>query len=144
MKTLTLTLIALAAMVSTTMATAQTSKPDPMHKSEHAMMKMAAISSAFKGIEVNGGTVSINKMEGKTVLTLSSDFMSPKSPAPHWQVVDSKGNVYLLNQLRIAGDKENRMIVLPSYVRDVAKVQIWCSFAEVVLGEATFQRAVKL
>jgi hypothetical protein len=29
-------------------------------------------------------------------------------------------------------------IALPSYVKDVAKVQIYCAWAEAVLGEATF------
>jgi hypothetical protein len=29
-------------------------------------------------------------------------------------------------------------ITLPSYIRDVAKVQIYCAWAEAVLGEASF------
>ena len=33
------------------------------------------------------------------------------------------------------GDKINSSIVLPSYIHDVAKVQMWCAFAEIVLGE---------
>jgi hypothetical protein len=57
-------------------------------------------------------------------------------------VVDSKGNVYLLNQLKIKDGKTNRTIVLPSYVHDVAKVQIWCSFAEALLGEAPFPKPI--
>jgi hypothetical protein len=32
----------------------------------------------------------------------------------------------------------NRSITLPSYISDVAKVQFWCAYAEVVLGEASF------
>lgn len=107
--------------------------------------KMEAVStstsSAFKGIEVNGGTVTFSKEGGKRTLSLSPDFKLPKTPAPHWQVIDSKGNAYLLNQLKIAGDKTNLKVALPSYIKDVAKVQIWCSFAEVNLGEATFAKA---
>jgi hypothetical protein len=67
----------------------------------------------------------------------------PDTPAPSWQIVDSKGNTYLLNQFRIKGDKTNRMITLPSYIKDVAKVQVWCTFAEVLLGEAAFDTVVK-
>ena len=53
------------------------------------------------------------------------------------------GNTYLLNQMRIKGDKTNRMITVPSYIKDIAKVQVWCSFAEVVLGETSFDTIVK-
>jgi len=33
--------------------------------------------------------------------------------------------------------------VLPAYVKDVAKVQIWCAWAEALLGEASFSKAIK-
>ena len=75
-------------------------------------------------------------------LTWSDDFKIPETPAPHWQVVDTKGNVYLLNRLAIKGDKQNRTIALPAYINDVAKVQIWCAYAEVLLGEAPFSKAI--
>jgi hypothetical protein len=42
----------------------------------------------------------------------------------------------------IKGDKLNKSITLPAYVADVAKVQIWCAFAEVNLGEAAFASAI--
>ena len=71
-------------------------------------------------------------------MKVSDDFVIPDTPAPSWQIVDSKGNTYLLNQFRIKGDKTNREITLPGYIKDVAKVQVWCSFAEVLLGETTF------
>ena len=100
-------------------------------------------SSMFKGIEVNKGHVMLSKDMGKTTLTLSPDFVLPKTPAPHWQIVDSKGNTYLLKQLKVAGDKLNKTITLPSYIMDVAKVQIWCSFAEVNLGEVSFKMMEK-
>jgi hypothetical protein len=42
----------------------------------------------------------------------------------------------------ISGDKQNRTITVPAYVKDVAKVQIWCAYAEVLLGEASFASPV--
>ena len=38
----------------------------------------------------------------------------------------------------IAKDKVNTSITLPAYIKDVAKVQIYCAWAEAVLGEASF------
>ena len=102
----------------------------------------AAVSSTFKGIEVNAGTVSYSEVEGKRILKLSDDFVIPKTPAPTWQVIDTEGNAYLLKQLRIKGDKVNLQVTLPKYIKNVAKVQIWCSFAEVNLGEAKFAEPV--
>ncbi|MCI0612090.1 hypothetical protein L0244_03785 [bacterium] len=98
--------------------------------------------SVFSGVKVNGGTATHSKDGMKNILTLSDDFKIPDTPAPHWQVVDSKGNVYLLQRLAIKGDKQNRSIVVPSYVKDIAKVQIWCAFAETLLGEASFPKPV--
>jgi hypothetical protein len=100
-------------------------------------------SKTFAGAKVNAGTVSHTKVNGKNVLTLSDDFQVPDTPDPHWQVVDSKGNVYLLDKLKAKNDKYNKSITLPSYVHDVAKVQIWCAFAETVLGETSFESPVK-
>ena len=96
-------------------------------------------SSMFKGPKANTGTVSHSKSDGMHVLTLSKDFKVPDTPAPHWQVIDSKGNTYLLQRLVIKGDKYNQTITLPAYIKDIAKVQIWCAWAEVLLGEASFQ-----
>jgi hypothetical protein len=101
-------------------------------------------SSKFAGPKANTGTVTHTVVDGKNVLTLSDDFKVPGTPDPHWQVVDSKGNTYLLQKLSIKGDKVNRTITLPAYVPDVSKVQIWCAFAEVVLGEASFDHPVQL
>lgn len=100
------------------------------------------VSSPFAGAKVNGGTVTHAREGGKQVLTLSADFKTPDTPDPHWQVVDSKGNVYLLQRLPIKGDKVNTTITLPAYVPDVAKVQIWCAWAEALLGEASFAKPV--
>jgi hypothetical protein len=101
-------------------------------------------SAPFTGAKVNGGTVSSMVKDGKTVLTLSDDFKVPDTPDPHWQVIDSKGNVFLLQRLPVknlgglAKDRINMSITLPSYVKDVATVQIYCAWAEAVLGEAPF------
>jgi hypothetical protein len=55
------------------------------------------------------------------------------------------GNVYLVDKLKTqadTGDSYRKEIVVPKYVKNVAKVQIWCSFAEVNLGEASFSSPV--
>jgi len=98
-------------------------------------------SSPFAGAKANTGRVTLIGNPGSLVLTLSDDFKTPDTPDPHWQVVDGKGRVYLLQKLTVkglVGDKMNRSITLPSYITDVAKVQIWCAYAEVLLGEASF------
>jgi hypothetical protein len=100
-------------------------------------------SSPFAGVKANTGTVTHTRQGNKNVLTLSDDFVPPDTPDPHWQVVDSKGNVYLLDKLRVKGDRYLKSITLPAYIPDVAKVQIWCSFAETLLGEASFSSPVK-
>jgi hypothetical protein len=97
-------------------------------------------SKKFSGAKVNDGTVTHVKENGKHVLKLSADFKVPDTPDPHWQVVDSKGNVLLLQRLGIKGDKVNTQITVPAYVKDIAKVQIYCAWAEVVLGETTFDQ----
>src|SRR5215813_8162141 len=94
----------------------------------------ARTSKPFSGAKVNGGTVTMKTDGAKIVLTLSDDFVDPKTPDVHWQVVDSKGNVYLLQKLAIKEDKVNKSITLPAYIKDVAKVQIWCAWAEALLG----------
>jgi hypothetical protein len=101
-------------------------------------------SSPFAGAKANKGTVSYAVKDGKGVLTLSNDFVVPDTPDPHWQVIDSRGQVFLLqrlpvkNALGIGKDRINMTITLPSYIQNVSKVQIYCSWAEAVLGEASF------
>lgn len=75
---------------------------------------------------------------------MSDDFQVPGSPDPHWQVIDSKGTVYLLDRLKLKDDKVNRSITLPANIHDVARVQMWCAWAEVVLGEASFSQPIAL
>lgn len=116
---------AMAMFLTVTAATAQTQTSRP-----------------FSGAKVNGGTVTATVKSGKTVLTLSDDFVVPDTPDPHWQVVTKKGEVFLLQRLGIKSlgglvkDRINMSITLPDYVKDVASVQIYCSWAEAVLGEA--------
>jgi len=102
------------------------------------------ISTKFQGEKANTGTVTHTVKDEKNILTLSDDFKVPGTPDPHWQVVDSKGNTYLLQKLGIKGDKVNRSITVPSYVQDISKVQIWCAYAEVLLGEAAFNQPVQV
>jgi hypothetical protein len=104
-------------------------------------------SGKFVGPKANTGTVTQSNKDGKSVLTLSNDFVVPDTPDPHWQVVTSDGAVFLLDKLKvknlIGGDKVKREITLPPYVKDVVKVQIYCAWAETVLGEASFSSPVK-
>jgi hypothetical protein len=100
-------------------------------------------SGPFQGAKANKGFVTHTTVNGKSTLTLSDDFVPPQTPDPHWQVVASNGKTYLLERLMIKGDKMNKAIVVPAYVPDIAKVQMWCAFAETNLGEAAFEHPVK-
>ena len=104
----------------------------------------ADVTTPFAGKAVNGGTVTHDMQGGKHRLTVSADFQVPGSPDPHWQVVDTKGTVYLLDRLKLKDEKINKSITLPAYIPDVAKVQMWCAWAEVVLGEASFATPVAM
>jgi hypothetical protein len=99
------------------------------------------ISRPFAGVKANTGSVSLSTNGNVRALALSDDFKAPDAPDPHWQVVDNEGRVYLLQKLTVkglTGDKMNRTITLPAYIKSVAKVQFWCAYAEVLLGEAPF------
>ncbi len=103
-------------------------------------------SSQFQGPKANKGHVTHSTQGGNSVLTLSDDFVVPDTPDPHWQLVDSDGNVYLVDKLKtkaFIGTNYKKEIVVPSYVKNVSKVVIWCAFAEVNLGEASFSSPVK-
>lgn len=102
----------------------------------------AHTTAKFEGVKANSGTATHGRSGNSDTLTWSDDFKIPETPAPHWQVVDTKGNVFLLQRLTIKGDKQNRTIQLPAYIHDVAKVQIWCAFAETLLGEAPFAKPI--
>jgi hypothetical protein len=110
-----------------------------------AVAQDAHTTGQFQGPKANKGHVTHSTRDGKSVLTLSDDFVVPDTPDPHWQVVDSDGQVYLLDKLKkkaLLGDKFQKEIVLPSYVKNVKKVVIWCAWAEANLGEASFSSPV--
>ncbi len=100
-------------------------------------------STPFAGPKANKGTVSHSKVNGKSTLTLSDDFVVPDTPDPHWRLVDSDGRVYDLDRLKIKDDKYTQSVEIPGYVKNVAKVVIWCAWAEANLGEASFSKPVK-
>lgn len=107
------------------------------------------VSGPFHGAEVKTGTVTYTMEGNKNILTLSDDFKVPKAPDLHWQVVDSKGNSYLLQRLLIKGgtfkgDKLNKSITVPAYVPDISKVQIYCAYVEMSLGEASFDQPIQV
>jgi hypothetical protein len=106
-----------------------------------ASAAQARMSRPFTGVKANTGNVTLSSSGNVRTLTLSDDFKAPDAPDPHWQVVDNDGRVYLLQKLTVkglTGDKMNRAITLPAYIKSVAKVQFWCAYAEVLLGEASF------
>ncbi len=103
-------------------------------------------SSKFQGPKANQGTVTHSKTDGKNILTFSDDFVVPDTPDPHVLVIDSKGQSYLLDKLKVkglVGDKLKKEIVVPDYVSDIATVQIDCAWAEANLGEAKFSSPAK-
>ena len=111
-----------------------------------AVAQDAHTTGQFQGPKANKGHVTHSTRDGKSVLTLSDDFVVPDTPDPHWQVVDSDGQIYLLDKLKkkaLLGDKYQKEIVLPGYVKNVSKVVIWCAWAEANLGEASFSSPVK-
>lgn len=98
--------------------------------------------AGFQGPKANTGTAMHTYENGKSVLRVSDDFKVPDTPAPTWRVIDSNGTIYTLDAFKIKGG-EKRMVVVPPYVNNIAKVQVYCAWAEVILGEAPFSSAVK-
>ena len=99
-------------------------------------------SAKFQGPKANTGMVSHFYENGKSTLRVSDDFKVPDTPAPTWRVVDSNGNVYTLDAFKIKGG-EKRQVTVPAYVTNIAKVQVYCAWAEVLLGETSFSSPVK-
>ena len=56
--------------------------------------------------------------------------------------MDSSGTVYTLDAFKIKGG-EKREVAVPTYVKDIAKVQVYCAWAEVLLGESSFSSPVQ-
>jgi hypothetical protein len=101
----------------------------------------AHMTSKFEGVKANSGTASHARSGNSDTLTWSEDFKIPETLAPYWQVVDAKGNVYLLNRLAIKGQAEphdQSAVLRPR----CGEVQIWCAYAEVLLGEASFPKPI--
>jgi hypothetical protein len=98
--------------------------------------------NGFQGPKANTGTAIHTYENGKSILRVSQDFKVPDTPAPTWRVVDSKGTVYTLDAFKIKSG-EKRQVDVPSYVKDIAKIQVYCAFAEVLLGESSFPSPVK-
>jgi hypothetical protein len=102
------------------------------------------VTSRFEGPKANTGTAIFTKENGKPMLRVSPDFKVPDTPAPTWRVVDSRGNIYTLDAFKIKGGRgEKREVAVPAYVPDIARVQVYCAWAEVLLGEASFPSPVK-
>lgn len=98
--------------------------------------------SMFQGPKANTGTAIHTYENGKSILRVSADFKVPDTPAPTWRVVDSHGTVYTLDAFKIKGG-EKREVNVPAYVKDIAKIQVYCAWAEVLLGESNFSSPVK-
>jgi len=98
--------------------------------------------STFAGPKANTGTATFMKQGNQSMLRVSDDFKVPDTPAPTWRAIDSKGNIYTLDAFKIKGG-EKRQVMLPAYVKDVVKVQVYCAWAEVLLGEASFSSPAK-
>jgi hypothetical protein len=99
--------------------------------------------SKFEGPKANTGTATYSVENGMKMLRVSADFKVPDTPAPTWRVVDSKGNVYTLDAfMSKAGNGEKREVMVPSYIQNIVKVQVYCAWAEVLLGEASFSSPV--
>lgn len=107
-----------------------------------AVDKDQHMTSKFEGSKANSGTAIHMTVNGKSMLKVSDDFRVPDTPAPTWRVVDSKGAIHTLDAFKIKGG-EKREVVVPRYVSNVVKVQVYCAWAEVLLGEASFSSPVK-
>jgi len=102
------------------------------------------ITNKFEGPKANTGMAVFSKVNGKTTLRVTDDFKVPDTPAPTWRVVDSKGNIYTLDAFKIKeGRGEKREITVPAYIPNIVKVQVYCAWAQVLLGEASFPAPVK-
>lgn len=96
----------------------------------------------FEGPKANTGMAVHQTINGKSMIKVTPDFKVPDTPAPTWRIVDSKGNIYTLDAFKLKGG-EKREITVPGYVHDIAKVQVYCAWAEVLLGESSFAKPVK-
>ena len=52
------------------------------------------------------------------------------------------GTIYTLDAFKIKGG-EKREVAVPPYIKDIAKVQVYCEWAEILLEEASFSVPAK-
>ena len=76
-----------------------------------SMIAATGLFVASNGFAADAHTTS--QSEGVMAKAGSDDGKIPESPAPRWQVVDSKGNVYLLTQLKTSDCKVSVEYVTP-------------------------------
>jgi hypothetical protein len=127
--------VSLAAVAALTIAGSAFAKDAAEHRT-----------GTFAGPKANTGMAVHFYENGKPMLKVTDDFKVPDTPAPTWRVIDTKGNIYTLDAFKIkgtVGSSEKRQVAVPAYIHDIAKVQVYCAWAEVVLGEASFAQPVK-
>ena len=76
-----------------------------------SMVAATGLFVASNGFAADAHTTSID--EGVKAKAVSDDGKMPATPAPRWQVVDSKGNVYLLTPLKTSDGKVSVEYVTP-------------------------------
>ena len=69
--------------------------------------------SNFEGVTANPGVTTQAREATGDTRAASDDVKIPETPAPRWQVVDSKGNVYLLTPLQTKDGKASVEYVVP-------------------------------
>jgi len=68
-----------------------------------SMIAVTGLFAGSNGFAADAHTTS--NSEGVNAKAVSDDMKIPETPAPRWQVVDSKGNVYLLTPLKTSDGK---------------------------------------
>jgi hypothetical protein len=101
---------------------------------------MAHTTAKFESPQANTGTVTHTIEDGKSTLRVSADFKVPDTPARIWRVVDSKSNI--LHAGRFQDQSRGKRVVVVPCVHDIVKVQVYCAWAEVLLGETSFSSPV--
>jgi len=76
-----------------------------------SMIAATGLFGASNGFAADAHTTS--NSEGVMAKAVSDDVKIPETPAPRWQVVDSKGNVYLLTPLKTSDGKVSVEYVHP-------------------------------
>ena len=69
--------------------------------------------SNFEGVKANTGMAAQEREATRDMRAVSDDVKVSQTPVPPWQVVDSKGNVYLLSPLQTKDGKASVEYVVP-------------------------------